>query len=127
MREVIPLMPWTEWEDWKAGLYADEVTATQVDHSRALLADPEQFGEVAREMVRSWPVAAFHNLRHMWSGRNAWIGQASCLYAHGAPAAATRQAWGLLSNEDQIAANAVAVAVRTAWEREGYAQTLPWD
>ncbi len=110
---------WDLWEDYCAGLYSTQsVDAARRADSARLLADPGGFAEVAREMLREWPNAARQQLSHMWSGRNAWLGQAACCYAHGATAADTRAAWGTLSNRQQSEANAVARQVRIAWERE---------
>ena len=118
-------MPWSDWEDYNAGLYATTFSPTGEAASLALLCSPEAFREAAREMVREWPNAARHNLAHMWSGRNAWVGQATCCYAHQATAVETRQAWGRMSNEQQRAANLVARDVRAEWEKgQADAQTL---
>lgn len=119
------MTPWHNWEDFHAGLYSTAAyTAEDVERSVALLSDADAFGEAAYEMVNAWPNAALHNLHHMWSGRNAWIGQASCLYVHGSPALATREAWGTLSNDQQRTANRVATMVRERWERNKDDQTL---
>jgi hypothetical protein len=76
-------------------------------------------------MLRAWPVAARQALRYMESGRNAWLGQATCCYAHGATSAETRQAWGSLSDEVQREANTIARGVRSEWEKDFIdAQTL---
>lgn len=113
--------PWGQWEDFDAGLYRADVSDEAVADSVALLADPDQFAEVAAEMVREWPNSAVHNLRFMWTGRNAWIGQASCLYAHGATGLATRRAWGMLTDQQRRAANAVAETIRTRWAQDAEA------
>lgn len=106
-------MPWLEWEDYRAGMYRSAPLDEQrIRESAFLLTDPGGFREVAREMIREWPVAARQNLDHMWTGRNAWIGQAACCYAHGATSAETRAAWGTLSNPQQMAANKVARTIR---------------
>ena len=117
-------MSWDKWEDWLAGLYAPTFTPEHVALSAGLLASPDAFHETAREVVREWPHAAAHNLRNMWTGRNAWVGQAACLYAHGAPGLATRAAWGTLTIDQQRSANAVAMDVREEWERSHVGQTL---
>lgn len=114
---------WHSWEDWQNGLYSPTITDEHIADSARLLADPDQFLEVAREMVREWPNAAVHNLKHMWTGRRAWIGQASCLYAHGATSASTRLAWGHLTSPQQRAANTVAEIVDEEW-RTANAQVL---
>jgi hypothetical protein len=118
------MKPWSDWEDWQAGLYWPNFTAEHVTHSERLLGDCDEFLEVAREVTRMWPTAAYHNLRNMWTGRNAWVGQASCLYAHGAPGAATRAAWGALTLDQQRDANKVAELVRIEWEQSNVRQTL---
>lgn len=112
-------MAWSSWEDWNAGLYAQHKPDTaQVFESRALLCDPDEFIEVAREMVRAWPNSARQNLHHMWSGRRAWLGQASCCYSRGSSAGETRQAWGLMTDADQRTANAVAGIVIEEFHKE---------
>lgn len=113
---------WVTWEDWQAGLYSSitEPDDRNVQSSVALLSDPDQFLEVAREMAREWPNAAIHNVRHLWTGRRAWVGQASCMYAHGAVAIETRIGWGRMTNGAQVAANAAAdIAIgdiRRGWQ-----------
>jgi hypothetical protein len=116
---------WDYWEDYRAGMYRSDMDPWRSALSEALLGDPDHFYEVAREMIREWPNSAHHNLVNMWSGRNAWLGQAACCYAHGATAADTKAAWGLLTNDQQRAANAVARTVQEQWERGKHdAQTV---
>lgn len=118
------MTPWDNWEDWKAGLYLSEYTTEQVTCSLHLLTSPTEFREVAREMLQAWPNAADHNLRHLPSGHNSWIGQASCMYAHGAPSVATRIAWGMMTNAAQGAANRVAYRVLDEWGKSYAQETL---
>lgn len=120
----MPILPWAEWEDFQAGMYAPEFTPEHVQAAAALLSDPDEFFEVAREMVRAWPAAAHHNLDKLWTGRNAWVGQASCLYAYNCPSAATRLAWGTLTLEQQRTANRIAERVRIEREQADVSQTL---
>lgn len=113
------MSPWIKWEDWQAGMYRPGLPdPIRVADSYRLLRDPGGFAEVAREMIREWPNAARQNIHNLWTGRNAWLGQASCCYAHGATSIDTRAAWGELTSHEQTAANTVAAAVRAAWEKE---------
>lgn len=109
---------WEKWEDWQSGLYSSGSDSERQAESADLLRDADRFREVAREMVREWPNAAQHNLGNMKSGHNAWVGQASCCYAHGATSTETRTAWGLLTNSEQMDANRAARTVIREWERE---------
>lgn len=118
------MFPWLNWEDFQAGLYRVDYTNDHVAAAARLLSDPDEFLEVASEMVRAWTTAAHHNLKNMWTGRNAWIGQASCLYAYNAPGIATRLAWGTLTLDQQRAANRVAEQVRIEREQRHVGQTL---
>ena len=116
---------WDGWEDYRAGLYEPTINPAHVDQSARLLKDPDAFYEAAVEMLREWPKAAHHNLSNMWSGRNAWLGQATCCYPHEATGASTRDAWGQMTNIEQTQANAVAAAVRLRWAKgQDNAQTL---
>lgn len=110
-------MSYEVWEDYRAGMYSFDWNEDRQAAAAGLLADPDQFHEVATEMLREWPYAARHNLHYLWSGRNAWIGQASCCYSVAATSADTRAAWGTLTTAQQDAANAVAKSVRLNWER----------
>lgn len=116
-------MYWNRWEDWLAGMYGTESTVANVRAARGLLCDPDAFMEAAREMVREWPTAAVHNLTHLWTGRNAWVGQATCCYSLNITGTATREAWGSMTLDQQRAANEVATQVRIEWERRDV-QTL---
>ena len=122
--------PWHHWEDWRNGLYLRApIDGERVVLSVELLSDPDQFLEVAHEMVREWSVAAQHNLVDLASHRRSWTGQASCCYAHKATVGETVQAWGQLSNATQGRANRVADIVVNAYLRGGrnYGQTLFGD
>jgi hypothetical protein len=105
----LTIKPWHEWEDWCHGLYGTgTINPEQVKASVALLSDAERFRETALEMISEWPISANHNIYHLWTGKRAWIGQASCCYAHNATGQETREAWGLLTNEIRTAANEIA-------------------
>ena len=104
--------PWTEWEDWQNGMYTHRALDPDlVERCRVLLSDPDQFLDVAREMVREWPMAAQQNIVNLWSGRRAWVGQASCCYSLFATAAEVRVAWGQMTQDAQAEANRIAVRV----------------
>jgi len=111
------MSPFDSWEDFQAGMYHPRLNPENVALAEQLLRDCDAFREAATEMVREWPVSAKQNLQHMWSGRNAWLGQATCCYSLGATGAETRTAWGQMDNAAQRAANDVARAVRIIWER----------
>lgn len=115
-------------EDHLNGMYVPTVRDEHIQLAGALLTDPDQFYETGLEMTRSWPIAARHNLEFLWSGRRAWVGQASCSYQASVTAATTRVAWGRLNAKEQRGANRVAdQIIRAFHEGRINAETLPWD
>lgn len=116
------------WEDWHAGLYRKLPPGDYdvfADNSREILADPDTFERVAREMIATWPHAAAFNLSNAGQNRRAWVGQAACCYSHDAPEDATKIAWWLLTDPERDAANAAADRVIDSWEEAQHrAETL---
>jgi len=116
--------PYTAWEDYAAGMFRKTGTVDDTTAAADLLRDPERFYDAATEMVREWSCAAESNLGIGANGR-AWIGQATCCYATGAPEEQTRLAWRALTRAEQANANAVADRIHTEWEaRTSHAETL---
>ena len=109
---------WDDWEDYNEGMYERRaIRESMVVLSVDLLSDPDQFLEVGAEMVRVWGNAARQNLVNISTGKQAWIGQASCCYAHGATAEETKAAWGRMSNWSQVGANRVADVIEGVFLR----------
>lgn len=101
--------PYTEWEDYAAGLFDATATPEMSIDAAGLLSDPDRFYDAAAEMVREWPICA---AEHLTSARgrmyHPWVGSAACCYATGATQEATRLAWRTLTNSQKADANAVA-------------------
>lgn len=109
-------IPYQEWETYHHGLYATPaVTAALVTASAALLADAHTFHTICRDTVTNWPRATLHSLTDLGSNRRAWLGQAACCYAHGAPDVATCRAWWTLGAQSRSNANAAAQHVIAEW------------
>jgi hypothetical protein len=120
--------PYTEWEDWKAGLWRQCVAVTDdMDRAALILSSPALFANGAREMLRAWPKAAEHNLTNTEQNRRAWLGQATCCHRAGASESATRFAWWTLSTDARDAANAVADRVIADWERARAAELMLFE
>jgi hypothetical protein len=117
--------PWTEWEDYRAGLWGAVAVDAHTEAAARVLADPDVFYGAAVDMLRDWPKAAEHNLTNREQNRRAWLGQAACCYLTGAPESATRLAWWLLLLEERDRANRVADHVIAEWERARETATRP--
>jgi hypothetical protein len=102
------------WEDWQAGMWAEDGPAGGTEESARLLSDQSLFAATAAEMLEHWPVTAEHNLTAPGK-RRSWVGQASCCYLIGATEEQVREAWWLLTAEERDAANSVADDVVSGW------------
>lgn len=122
--------PFNIWEDWKEGMYKATcfMDDTQMVHDcYLLLSCPEYFHECASFIIHNWPKSTEHNLTNRARNRQAWLGQASCCFAHGAPEYLTKQAWGLLTEKQQKIANAVADDWIAHFEKRYLEKSLLWQ
>jgi len=111
--------PYNEWEDYKAGMYrlpSVQDSATQVQESVDLLASSSIFYGVALGMISDWSISAAVNLSNKSRNRQAWLGQASCCFSHKSSEHQTKEAWHLLTKEQQDSANQVADEIIAFWE-----------
>jgi len=112
------ILPYTSWEDWKAGMYRDlskHDFDAKVSLSASLLADHMRLTMAMRSVVMYWENACNANLRESPNNRS-WLGQAACCYAVGATEAATRHAWGLLTDPQRDLANKIADEIIDDWK-----------
>ena len=108
--------PYGKWEDFHAGMYDLTRCLGDSDLAGELLRNPDGLGEAMRDVLDVWPFSAEHHLSNVEENRRAWLGQAACCYALDVTSLATREAWGLLTDEQRDRANAVADTVILAWE-----------
>jgi hypothetical protein len=117
--------PWTEWEDYRAGMWRAVPVDAHTEAAARILGDPDVFYGAAVDMLEAWPKAAEHNLTNREQNRRAWVGQAACCYLAGAPESATRLAWWLLLLDERDQANRVADSVIAEWEQAREATARP--
>jgi hypothetical protein len=107
------------WEDYKLGMYEKTCYMDEqriVQECIQLLSCPEWLYETMSFVTHNWFYSTEHNLSNTNRNRQAWLGQAACNMAHGAPEYITKQAWHFLSLKQQDAANKVADEVIEVWE-----------
>ena len=109
--------PYPLWEDWAAGMYRREpINHERVTAAGNLLACPTTFRDTATLMVAEWRYSTEHNLSDLSQNRQAWLGQASSLYAVGASQAETCIAWNTRMDDHQRwEANRVADTIINTW------------
>lgn len=78
--------------------------------------DHKKYGRFMMRVVKEWKVSCENALTDYSINRRAWVGHAACALALGCPEDITREAWGYLSNEQQLLANKKADEAIKAWE-----------
>jgi hypothetical protein len=114
----VEVRPYTDWEDWKAGMYADASGQTHeqmIEKAVALLGDRHRLFAAMRDVTIEWPRACDANLSEPPNNR-AWLGQAACCFACEVPEDMTRAAWGRLTDDQRLAANRVADEAIGEWQ-----------
>jgi len=111
---------YTEWEAYGAGMWStvpnrEDSVAASVD----LLAAPADLEGAMFRVLDEWPISSLVNLSDRQGNRRAWMGQAACCLAVGAPEDVTREAWGILDDLQRRAANEAADTVIATWDSGG--------
>jgi hypothetical protein len=106
-------------EEYEAGLWRQTSGAEHrklVAFCVAFMNDTAAFAAAMADVVDQWPFSCEHNLSASNVNRVAWLGQAACCVAIGAPEGCTRVAWHLLSDDARAAANEQARFFIEEWE-----------
>jgi hypothetical protein len=112
------LRPYTEWEDWLAGMYRDVSAADEgrlTSAAASLLSDANRLAAAMREVTVEWKHASEANL-HEPPNNRAWLGQAACAFAAQVPEHLTRAAWGIITDAERLQANRIADRVIDEWK-----------
>ena len=110
--------PYWLWEDCDMYRPSKIKSDEGLNNAVRLLTDLEDFEKTARLMVHTYKYACEHNLTNPSMNKIAYIGQASCFFKYGVKEDETRKAWGTLTEEQRVNANAVADKILKEWENE---------
>lgn len=108
-----------KWECAKAGFYETKAPkGMTADHCRAyyrkLLLDIPEFKDVLSKVTSEWVHSCEHYLTNSAMNRIAWLGQAALCYKYGIPSE-FRGGYGLLTEEQQLAADNAALEALNDW------------
>lgn len=119
-----------KWECHKAGFYASNVdgkTSQECQEEYAqFLSDLDRFRTAALCVIREWKNSCEHYLTNFAMNRIAWIGQAAMCYETGVPSKFC-SGFNLLTEDQQQAANEVALDVLNLWLEENGRATVEMD
>lgn len=108
------------WEDYHAGMYDESKDGREqrVQKAAYILGTPEICREAMEKVVSEWKIATEYNLSNAEINRKAWLGQAACSCYAGIHEDETREAWGIMTEQQRIKANQIAAAIIKRWVRE---------
>jgi hypothetical protein len=110
--------PYWLWEDWKAGMWDKKKQSdrqSMLESAVLFTGDAERYGVAMLEIVEKWRYSCEHNLTDKSTNKLAWIGHAATAYAIQCPEDITRQAWGMLDQDQQDRANKKAQEALNYW------------
>lgn len=112
-------IPYYAWEETYTSMWRSaEDRKKSLSVAVKFTGDHKKYGKWMFEVVKRWPVSCVHNLSCRGSNRQAWIGHAACALALDLPEDIVRQAWSLLSEDQQNKANKQADNAIELWEQK---------
>lgn len=123
------------WEDFKHGMYEEQKKGrkARVQQAMAILSDTDLLYKCMKRVTEEWTNATEQNLSNDMYGHRAFLGQTACSIYAGIHEDETREAWGLLTEDQRYKANKVADKVFDEWQtafiekKEGYYQQSLFD
>jgi len=110
--------PWWMLEEVNHNMWGDvSRKRTWLQIAIAFTGDHELYGEWMKKVAEQWRHSCEHNLTKPGDKRP-WIGHAAVALAIGCPEDIVREAWGHLSEEQQVKANAKASEAIEYWRKE---------
>jgi len=116
-----------KWECYKAGFYNttfEGMTKSECENEyRKFLSDDNKFKDALSHIILEWKYSCEHYLTNSAMNRIAWLGQAAMCYATGIPSA-FRGGFSLLTEQQQINANNIALEYLNIWLKNNERQEL---
>lgn len=107
----------SRWEDYHAGMYDEskDGRTERVQKAAEILGSPSVCREAMEKVVSEWKFATEYNLSNAEINRKAWLGQAACSCYAGIHEDETREAWGIMTDDQRIEANRIAAEIIKRW------------
>ena len=101
--------PVSKWEEIAHNMWGEcEDRHDALMAAIELTGDHDEYGRYMLRVVREWPVSCENALTDPFLNRKAWVGHAAVALALRIPEDVTREAWGYLTDEQRVLANAQA-------------------
>ena len=106
-----------DWEEMNFNMWGSvENKKLWVERAIDFTSDYKKYGRFMMRVVSEWPVSCENALTDYSLNRRAWVGHAAVALAIGCPEYIVREAWGNLTDEQQLLANKEASRAIQAWE-----------
>lgn len=107
----------SRWEDYHAGMYDEskDGRTERVQKAAEILGSPSVCREAMEKVVSEWKFATEYNLSNAEINRKAWLGQAACSCYAGIHEDETREAWGIMTDDQRKEANRIAAEIIKRW------------
>ena len=107
--------PWWKLEEVRHNMWGDVThRATWLEMATTFTANHKLYGEWMRRVADEWPNSCEHNLTKPGDKRP-WIGHAAVAMAIRCPEDIVRQAWAMLTEDQQVQANKQAADAIEYW------------
>lgn len=108
---------YTLWEDFHAGMYDESKDGRKerVKKAAHILGTPDICQRAMEKVIAEWPISTEYNLSNAEINRKAWLGQAACSCFAGIHEDETREAWGLMTEQQRVKANQIAAKIIREW------------
>lgn len=109
---------YTTWEDFQHGMYDEEKEGRKdrVLQAVSILTNRNLLYTCMKRVTEEWTHATEQNLSNDMYGHRSFLGQAACSIYAGIHEDETREAWGLLTEEQRYIANRIADQVYHQWK-----------
>lgn len=108
---------WADWEEVKYNMWGTvENRRRWVKAAIDFTGDHKRYGRFMMRVIDEWPISCENALTDPSLNQKAWIGHAACALALECPEDITREAWGRLTDEQQLLANQKAQHAIDAWK-----------
>ena len=109
--------PYWDWEEINHNMWGVvENRKLWIKRAIDFTSDHKKYGRFMMRVINEWPISCENALTDYSINRKAWVGHAAVALAIGCPEDIVREAWGKLTDEQQLLANKEAERAIQAWE-----------
>lgn len=112
--------PYEMWEDYKNGMYNEckDGREERVKQAAKILGTSDICTKAMQKVVSEWNICTEYNLSNCEVNRKAWLGQAACSCYGNIHEDETREAWGIMTEQQRVQANRIAQAIIDKWDEQ---------